>query len=118
MTTLELISIIIGSLAVIMVIIQLMYPTLPKYIGCPIIGVLLTALALLLMPTYANWWVVSLTAVIILVIFSGIGTLSWQSRGNTVKPTSTSVEVSISMQEQHYHKIAELVLKLKRKVMY
>ena len=80
----DIIALVLGIGAIIVVVIQLMYPTIPKYIGWPIIGVLFVTSTILIGPKYFGVWQWPIIGLIILVTIS-LFIYFWRKRNVAAK---------------------------------
>ena len=89
--------------AIIIVVIQQMYPTIPKYVGWPIVGILLIVSVLFISPKHISLpWEISLI-VCIVIFMSIISILYWRTRIKvlqSVKDTNSPLILLRSRKDQ------------------
>jgi ligand-binding SRPBCC domain-containing protein len=108
------IAIVVATVTGIMVLIQLMYPKLPKYIGWPVVGVLLIVLIVVLMPSHTSRLTTGSMIAADVVIFAVVGYLSWKNRSKSKTQQSKASTKPYSEEWEHMHRLIGLMLEVEK----
>lgn len=101
-------------IAIVIVVIQQMYPTIPKYIGWPIIAIFLIASVMFISPTHISViWEICIVVGLVLGA-TAISLFYWKNRGNSPRRTDAIIQSYPHKAEAYaiHKKIIELTTKL------